>query len=192
MTDGLKITNFYSKENITNEVNSTQIVSNDQELNNNNSNTQSNNTIVEINNTNHPDDFDSYHGRLKNKLDKNLENIFMNYFKMYLNKFDNFNNQLYLSSVALEAYTNRINKVSSKINILNDFFKSGNEYKLKFLEKYDKLNKIDSKLSKLEIRTQSLVSRIADFERKISNINFSDKIQVEYPVNESSNKQDEQ
>lgn len=162
MNDGLKITNFYDEKSNNNTKNSDNKM-NDNKLNNEN--------IGEGN----VEDFENYYGRLKKKMDKNLENIFMNYFKMYLNKFDNFNNQLYLASIALEAYTNRINKVSSKINILNDFFKSGNEHKKKFLEKFDKLNKIDSKLSKLEICTQSLVSRIADFEKKVSNINLSDK-----------------
>lgn len=104
----------------------------------------------------------------QSRLDNNMESIFSNYFSLYLNKFDNFSNQLHLANVALEVLTKRIEKVSGKLNVVDDFFKNNSKQKELFLQKFDKLNRIDSKLSKLEVGTQSLVSKIADFDQKVN------------------------
>lgn len=117
------------------------------------------------------------------EIEKNLEDIFSNYFDVYINKLDYFTNQLDLAEVALKAYNDRIKRVVSKMSVVRDFFEENSVSKEEFILKQEKLSKIDAKLSKVEIRTQKLVSNIVDFENKIRSAKIGNTMKISPSLN---------
>ena len=117
---------------------------------------------------------------INNKIKQNVDNIISDFLEVYLNKFDEFSDKMQLAQLVLEIYYEKISNVSKKLNIVDSHFKDKLESQEKFFVEFNKLNKVDSKLSKLEINTKMLISRIADFQKKLNDIGYADKFSLNY------------
>jgi hypothetical protein len=93
---------------------------------------------------------------LEESIKDDLEKVVGEYFKQFLNKFDNFNNQMKIADILLKVYQIRYEKLKNKYSNVNDII-SGNydDYK-DFVKQVDKLDQIESKLTNVEIKLHNL------------------------------------
>jgi hypothetical protein len=104
----------------------------------------------------------------ENDLKENLNKINSLFFKHFLNKFDNLNNQLKVADVMLNSYTFRYEKLKQKFSNINDILADNYEGQKEFYQKLEKLEMIDTKLTQVEIKMMNLFSRFERVESALS------------------------
>lgn len=116
---------------------------------------------------------DNPHEQHEKEIKENLEKIVSGYFKEFLNKFDNFNNQMKIAEVLLKGYQYRYDKFKQKFNNVNDIVASNYEDQKEFMKKTDKLDHLDAKLTQVELKLLELNRRldIVDNRMEKKNVN---------------------
>jgi hypothetical protein len=110
------------------------------------------------------------HEKNEKEIKESLEKILSLYFKEFLNKFDNFNNQLKFADVLLNAYHYRYQKLRQKFANVGDILSSNYEDQVEFFQKLEKLERLDAKMTQVEIKLQTLNTRIEKFEENVDKI----------------------
>jgi hypothetical protein len=107
------------------------------------------------------------HEKIEGEIKENLEKIISIYFKEFLNKFDNFNNQMKIVEVLIKAYQYRYDKMKQKFNNINDVIALNYEDQKENLMKLEKLNTIEAKLTQVEVKLHLLNKRIDSVDERI-------------------------
>jgi hypothetical protein len=103
-------------------------------------------------------------------IEDNLKNIINGYLEQFINKFDNFSNQIKIADILLKAYDYRYNKIIGKIDNVNDIIEFNNKNHEEFEIKCEKLPFLQTKLIDIEDRLKALNNRV-DSLLKNENIN---------------------
>jgi len=111
------------------------------------------------------------------EIKENLEKIISIYFKEFLNKFDNFNNQLKFADVLLNAYNYRYQKLRQKFGNVGDILSSNHEDQIEFFQKIEKLERLDALMTQVEIKLHTLNKKVENFEEKVENIKNGNNLQ---------------
>jgi len=93
-------------------------------------------------------------------IEDNLKNIINGYLEQFINKFDNFSNQIKIADILLNAYDYRYNKIIGKIDNVNDIIDFNNKNHEEFEIKCEKLPFLQTKLIDIEDRLKSLNNRL--------------------------------
>ena len=117
------------------------------------------------------------HVKNEKEIKESLEKIVSLYIKEFLNKFDNFNNQLKFADVLLKAYHYRYHKIRQKFANVGDILSSNYEEQVEFFQKLEKLERLDAKMTQVEIKLQTLNTKIGNFEENVDKITNIKKIE---------------
>jgi DNA repair ATPase RecN len=131
--------------------------------------------LQSTNETNSNNATNSYEKNEK-EIKENLEKIISLYFKEFLNKFDNLNNQLKFADVLLNAYHYRYQKLRQKFGNVGDILSSNYEDQVEFFQKLEKLERLDAKMTQVEIKLQTLNKKVENFDEKVEKIRNGNKL----------------
>ena len=104
---------------------------------------------------------------IENEIKEDLEKVVSEFFKQFLNKFDNFSNQMNIAQVLLKAYQYRYDKFKQKFSNVNDVIASNYEDQKEFLTKVEKLEIIDAKLTQVEVKLHNLAIRVDSVDKQL-------------------------
>jgi hypothetical protein len=114
---------------------------------------------------------ENHYENCETDIKENLEKIISVYFKEFLNKFDNFSNQLKIADVLLKTYQYRYDKLKQKFGNVNDILSANYEEQKEFFQKLEKLDTIDAKLTQVEVKLHLLTKRIETFDDRVNDKN---------------------
>ena len=93
-------------------------------------------------------------------IEDNLKNIINGYLEQFINKFDNFSNQIKIADILLKTYGYRYDKIKGKIDNVNDVIEFNNKNHEEFVIKCEKLPFLQTKLIDIEDRLKNLNKRL--------------------------------
>ncbi len=115
--------------------------------------------------------------RNEKEIKENIDKIISLYFKEFLNKFDNFNNQLKFADVLLNAYHYRYAKLRQKFGNVGDILSSNYEDQVEFFQKLEKLDRLDTKMTQVEIKLHTLNKKLENFDEKVEKIKNGNRLE---------------
>jgi hypothetical protein len=88
-----------------------------------------------------------------------------------------FNTQLKFANIALGIYQYKYQKNREKLKIIDDVILENYEEQQKFMEKFEKLDKLDAKLSQIEAKLHIVNKKMDNIEGKVE-----EKLKKKYQV----------
>lgn len=95
-----------------------------------------------------------------NNIEQGLDNVVSGYIREFINKFDNFSNQIRIADVLLKAYEYRYDKIQGKIGNINDITSYNYKNHKNFLDKCAKLKKLEDKMTTIEMKLNLINEKV--------------------------------
>ena len=85
-----------------------------------------------------------------NNIESNLGKVMTSYIDLFLNKFDNFSNQIRIAGILLNSYEYRYNKIKGKLDNIKDISENDEKIHNEFINKCSKLASLQQKMTSIE------------------------------------------
>lgn len=89
-----------------------------------------------------------------------INNLLDKYIESFLDKFDKFSKQAELAEILLCSYKLRYEKINQKIQMVGDYLEKEKQRRELIDNNFDRLIKLEAKLSRLEVLSKQLLERI--------------------------------
>ena len=93
-------------------------------------------------------------------IEKSLDNVVNGYIREFINKFDNFSNQIRIADVLLKAYEYRYDKIQGKLGNINDITSYNYQNHKNFVDKCAKLKKLEDKMTTIEMKLNLINEKV--------------------------------
>ena len=96
-----------------------------------------------------------------NSIKNNINDMINCYFDSFMLKFEKYNKQTELAEILLSSYNLRLSKSISKLDAIDDFINFEEEERETIENNIDRLNRIESRISKLEVSSKNLLNKVS-------------------------------
>ena len=93
-------------------------------------------------------------------IEKGLDNVVSGYIREFINKFDNFSNQIRIADILLKAYEYRYDKILGKVGNVNDIISYNYQNHKNFIDKCAKLSSLENKMTTIEMKLNLINEKI--------------------------------
>lgn len=93
-------------------------------------------------------------------IEKGLDNVVSGYIREFINKFDNFSNQIRIADILLKAYEYRYDKMLGKVGNVNDIISYNYQNHKNFIDKCAKLSSLENKMTTIEMKLNLINEKI--------------------------------
>lgn len=99
-----------------------------------------------------------------------INELINKYIESFLDKFDKFSKQAELAEILLSSYKLRYDRINQKIHMTNDFLDMERKRRDVTDTNYDRIIKLEARISNLEIKSKQLLEKIKNLHLKNTNI----------------------
>ena len=123
--------------------------------------------------------------RAMQNIEKGLDNVVSGYIREFINKFDNFSNQIRIADILLKAYEYRYDKILGKVGNVNDIISYNYQNHKNFIDKCAKLSSLENKMTTIEMKLNLINEKVDSLlgESKKENEVNSNQSEVNSKIN---------
>ena len=123
--------------------------------------------------------------RAMQNIEKGLDNVVSGYIREFINKFDNFSNQIRIADILLKAYEYRYDKILGKVGNINDIISYNYQNHKNFIDKCAKLSSLENKMTTIEMKLNLINEKVDSLlgESKKENEVNSNQSEVNSKIN---------
>ena len=95
-----------------------------------------------------------------NIIHNELNEVMCGYIREFLNKFDNFTNQMKIADLLLKSYEYRYDKIQGKFGNINDITSENYAHHKMFADKCAKLTELENKMNQVESKIEIMNTKL--------------------------------